>query len=151
MDVVIRAAAVYLLILLIMRISGKRTMAQVTIFDFILLLIIGEAVAEALVGEDPSLTAAALIVTTLVLLDRVSDYLGWRVPRLKRILESAPVVLVEDGRPLRDTMNRERISDDDILSSARETQGLESMDQIKWAVLETSGTISIVAKQEESA
>ena len=66
MDVVIRAAAVYLMILLIMRITGKRTMAQVTIFDFILLLIIGEAVAEALVGEDPSLTAAALIVTTCV-------------------------------------------------------------------------------------
>ena len=151
MDVVIRAAIVYLVLLVILRITGKRSMAQVTIFDFILLLIISEAVSEALVGEDPSLTAAALIVTTLVLLDRVSDYFTWRLPRFKRILESAPVVLVEHGRPLRDAMDRERISDDDILSSARETQGLESMDQIKWAVLETSGTISIVAKQEESA
>ena len=151
MDVVIRAAIVYLVLLVILRITGKRSMAQVTIFDFILLLIISEAVSEALVGEDPSLTAAALIVTTLVLLDRVSDYFTWRLPRFKPILESAPVVPVEHGRPLRDTMDRERISDDDILSSARETQGLESMDQIKWAVLETSGTISIVAKQEESA
>jgi uncharacterized membrane protein YcaP (DUF421 family) len=62
-----------------------------------------------------------------------------------------PVVRVEHGGPLRDTMERERISDDEILSSARETQGLESMDQIKWAVLETFATISIVAKQEESA
>lgn len=151
MDVVIRAAAVYLVLLLIMRITGKRTMAQVTIFDFILLLIVGEAVSEALVGEDPSLTGAALIVTTLVLLDRVSDYFSWRLPRFKRIVESSPVVLVEYGQPLRDTMDRERITDDDILSSARETQGLESMEQIKWAVLETSGTISIVAAQEEEA
>lgn len=151
MDVVLRAVAVYVVLVLIMRITGKRTMAQVTIFDFILLLIVGEAVSEALVGEDPSLTGAALIVTTLVLLDRVSDYFSWRLPRFKRIVESSPVVLVEYGQPLRDTMDRERITDDDILSSARETQGLESMEQIKWAVLETSGTISIVAAQEEEA
>ena len=148
MDVVLRAVGVYLVLLIILRITGKRTMAQVTIFDFILLLIIGEAVSEALVGGDPSLTAAALIVTTLVLLDRLSDYFSWRLPRFKRILESAPVVLVENGRPLKEVMDRERISDDDILSSARETQGLEKMDQIKWAVLETSGTISVVPRQD---
>ena len=146
MDVVLRAVGVYLVLLIILRITGKRTMAQVTIFDFILLLIIGEAVSEALVGDDPSLTAAALIVTTLVLVDRLSDYFTWRLPRFKRIFESAPVVLVENGRPLQEAMDRERISNDDILSSARETQGLEEMDQIKWAVLETSGTISIVPR-----
>lgn len=149
MDVVLRAAVVYLVLLIILRITGKRSMAQVTIFDFILLLVISEAVSEALVGGDPSLTGAALIVTTLVLLDRVSDYFSWRMPRFKRVFESAPVVLVENGRPLKEIMNRERITDDDILSSARETQGLVSMDQIKWAVLETSGTISIIANQEK--
>ena len=113
--------------------------------------VVGRRTVKALVGEDPSLTGAALIVTTLVLLDRVSDYFSWRLPRFKRIVESSSVVLVEYGQPLRDTMDRERITDDDILSSARETQGLESMEQIKWAVLETSGTISIVAAQEEEA
>lgn len=148
MDVVIRAVGVYLVLLVVLRISGKRTMAQVTTFDFILLLIIGEAVSEALVGEDSSLTAAAIIVITIVLLERLSDYVSWRLPRVKRVLESVPVVLVEKGQPIRDVMDRERISSDDVLAAARETQGLDSMDQIKWAVLETSGDISIVPAQE---
>lgn len=148
MDVVIRAVGVYLVLLVVLRISGKRTMAQVTTFDFILLLIISEAISEALVGEDSSLTAAAVVVITIVLLERLSDYISWRLPRVKRVLESVPVVLVEDGRPIRDVMDRERISSDDVLAAARETQGLESMDQIRWAVLETSGDISVVPRQD---
>lgn len=148
MDVVLRAVGVYLVLLVILRLSGKRTMAQVTTFDFILLLIISEAISEALVGEDSSLTAAAIVVITLVLLERLSDYVSWRLPRVKRVLESVPVVLVKDGRPIQDVMDRERISSDDVLSAARETQGLESMDQIRWAVLETSGEISVVPRQD---
>lgn len=148
MDVVIRAAAVYLVLLVVLRVAGKRTMAQVTTFDFILLLIIGDAVADALLGEDSSVTAAALVVTTLVIMERLSDYISWRLPRFKRALESVPVVLVQDGRPVQEVMDRERMSSDDVLSAARATQGLESMDQIKWAVLETSGEISIVPRQD---
>lgn len=148
MDVVIRAAAVYLVLLVVLRVAGKRTMAQVTTFDFILLLIIGDAVADALLGEDSSVTAAALVVTTLVIMERLSDYISWRLPRFKRALESVPVVLVQDGRPIQDVMDRERMSPDDVLSAARATQGLESMAQIKWAVLETSGEISIVPRQD---
>ncbi|REE04480.1 DUF421 domain-containing protein [Citricoccus nitrophenolicus] len=148
MDLVLRAAGVYLLLLVVLRLTGKRSMAQVTMFDFIVLLIISEAVSEALLGEDSSLTAAAVVVTTLVLLERLSDYFSWRLPRFKRALESVPVVLVEDGRPLQSIMDRERISAEDVLSAARSTQGLESMDQIKWAVLETSGSISIVPAQQ---
>lgn len=109
MDLVLRAAVVYLLLLVILRTTGKRSMALVTMFDFILLLIISEAVSKALVGADSSLIGAAIVVTTLVLLERISDYVSWRLPRFKRLLESVPVVLVENGRPLKNVMGRERI------------------------------------------
>lgn len=146
MDAVLRGVAVYVVLLVIFRITGKRTMSQVTTFDFVLLLLVGEATQQALLGEDFSITHAALVITTLMLLDRLSDYLSWRFPRFQRATESVPVVLVDNGQPLRDVMAREHISDEDVLASARENQGLERMDQVKYAVLETSGGISILPK-----
>ena len=80
------------------------------------------------------------------MLERMSDYFSWRIPWFARLSESTPVVLVEDGRPLQKVMSKEHVSTSDILSAARETQGLERLDQIKWAVLETSGGISVVPK-----
>ena len=146
MDAVLRAAAVYLVLLLIFRLSGKRSLAQVTTFDFIILLIVSEATQQALLGEDFSITQAALVIATLVMLERMSDYFSWRIPWFARLSESTPVVLVEDGKPLQKVMSKEHVSTSDILSAARETQGLERLDQIKWAVLETSGGISVVPK-----
>lgn len=146
MDAVLRAVAIYLVLLVIFRLTGKRSMAQVTTFDFIILLIVGEATQQALLGEDFSVTQAALVIATLILLERLFDYFSWRLPRFKRITEGLPVVVVENGRALEGVMSKEQITTDDVLSAARESQGLERMDQIKWAVLETSGGISIVPK-----
>lgn len=146
MDAVLRTLAVYLVLLVIFRLTGKRSLSQVTTFDFIILLIVGEATQQALLGEDFSLTHAALVIATLFLFDRGSDYLAWRFPAFQRATESVPVILVEDGRMLDAVMRKEHISTDDVLAAARETQGLERLDQIKWAVLETSGGISVVPK-----
>jgi uncharacterized membrane protein YcaP (DUF421 family) len=144
MDSVLRAAAVYLILLIIMRIAGKRTLAQITVFDFILLLIIGEATQQALLAEDFSIINSALVIATLVLLDIVLAMLKQRSKTLDRIIDDAPVVIVENGRLLRDRMDRSRIDEQDILVAARELHGLERLDQIKYAVLERSGGISIV-------
>lgn len=146
MDAVLRAVAIYVVLLVIFRLTGKRSMAQVTTFDFIILLIVGEATQQALLGEDFSITQAALVIATLVLLERLFDYASWRLPRFKRVAEGLPVIVVENGRPLKEAMTKEQITTDDVLSAARESQGLERMDQIKWAVLEASGGISIVPK-----
>jgi uncharacterized membrane protein YcaP (DUF421 family) len=146
MDAVLRAAIVYLVLLLLFRISGKRSLSQVTTFDFVVLLIVGEASQQALLGENFSITHAALVVATLILLDRISDYLGWRLPAFGRVTQSIPVILVEDGRVLTQVLAKEHLDESDILTAARETQGLERLDQIKWAVLETSGGISIVPR-----
>lgn len=144
MDSVLRATAVYLILLIIMRIAGKRTLAQVTVFDFILLLIIGEATQQALLGEDFSILNAAIVIATLVLLDIGLAILKQRSDLLDRVLDDTPVVIVDHGKPLRDRMDRARIDEQEILVAARELHGLERLDQIKFAVLERSGGISIV-------
>lgn len=148
MDSVLRAASVYLILLVIMRVAGKRTLAQVTVFDFILLLIIGEATQQALLGEDFSIINAALVIGTLVLLDIALSVLKMRSPTLDRIIDDSPVVIVEHGKLLRDRMDRARIDEQEILVAARELHGLERIEQIKYAVLERSGGISIVPAKE---
>ena len=146
MDSVLRAASVYLILLVIMRVAGKRTLAQVTVFDFILLLIIGEATQQALLADDFSVTNAAIVIATLVLLDIGLSVLKQRSERLDRIIDDSPVVIVDNGELLWDRMNRARIDEQEILVAARELHGLERLDQIKYAVLERSGGISIVPK-----
>jgi uncharacterized membrane protein YcaP (DUF421 family) len=128
------------------RMTGKRTLGQVTTFDFILLLIVGEATQQALLGEDFSITHANLVIATLLGLERLSDYLGWRLPSFGKATESMPLILVQDGEVLQKVLKKEHLDEEDILSASRQSQGLERLDQIKWAVLETNGGISIVPK-----
>jgi uncharacterized membrane protein YcaP (DUF421 family) len=144
MDSVLRAVAVYVILLAIMRIAGKRTLAQVTVFDFILLLIIGEATQQALLAEDFSIINAAIVIGTLVLLDIGLSLLKLRSRRLDQIIDDTPVVIVDHGKLLLERMKRARIDEQEILIAARELHGLERVDQIKYAVLERSGGISTV-------
>lgn len=147
MDAVMRAMIVYGALLLIFRIAGRRTMAQMTNFDFILLLIISESVQNAMIGTDYSLTNGLLVVLTLVSLDILLSLWKRRAPAIERWLDGLPTVIVEKGRPLRDRMAWARVDDEDILQAAREKQGLQRMDQISYAVLEVSGGISIVPRE----
>jgi uncharacterized membrane protein YcaP (DUF421 family) len=144
MDSIIRATATYFFVWLIFRIAGKRSLAEITTFDFVLLLIISETVQSALNQSDNSLTNSFLIIITLVGLDILLSVLGYRVPRFSHLMNSRPVLIVENGKPVKDRMAAARIDEDDILASAREHHGLERMDQIKFAVLETHGGISII-------
>lgn len=148
MDSVFRAAAVYLILLVILRIAGKRTLAQITVFDFILVLIISEATQQALLGDDFSITGAAVVIATLVLLDIALSELKQRSQRVDEVIDDIPVVIVDNGKLLLDRMNRARIDEQDILVAARELHGLERLDQIKYAVLERSGGISIVPNKD---
>lgn len=150
MNAVVGAVTIYAILLLLFRMTGKRTLSQVTTFDFIVLLVVGEATAQALLGEDFSIIQATLVIATLLGIDRLSDYLGWRLPSFRRATESVPVILVEDGKVLKNVLAKEHLDETDVLSAARESQGLERLDQIKWAVLETSGGISIVPKANAS-
>lgn len=149
MDPVLRAIAIYVVLLVILRLAGKRSMAQITTFDLLLLLVISEATQQALLGDDFSITNAALVIFTLVAVERTADYLRWRFRWIAKITQSTPVVLVENGQPLHEPMTKSHIDEDDILDAARKTQGISRMDQIDYAVLERSGGISILPKNPD--
>ena len=144
MDAVLRATAMYLLLLTVFRVSGRRMLAELTTFDFVLLLIIGEATQQALLGEDFSFINAMLVIVTLVTLEiGLSLLKGW-APFLGKLLDGTPMIVVDHGRPLRERMRKARIDEEDILEAARRLQGIERLDQIKYAVLEVSGGISVI-------
>lgn len=147
MESVLRAAIIYIILLIVFRIAGRRTLSEMTSFDFVLLLIIGEATQQALLGEDFSLTNAFLVIVTLLTLDIAIALGKQRSSRVQRAIEGVPTVLVDNGKPLRQLMDKARVREDEILEAARQTQGLERMDQIKYAVLEVSGGISIIPKE----
>lgn len=148
MDSIIRAAAIYVILMFIFRISGKRSLAQITTFDFVLLLVVSEATQQAMLGDDLSMTNAALAILTLVGIDVGLSLVQHRFPRIGKVIDSVPLVLVSDGELQRGQMDMMRISENEILEAARDKQGLERMDQIKYAVLERTGTISIVPRQQ---
>ena len=150
MEGVLHSIAIYLFLLIVIRVTGKRSLAQVTTFDFVLLLIIGEAAGPVLLGEDVSLTQAFVVILTLVVLNLFLAWLKQRSPRLEKIIDGMPLVLVEEGRLLRERMDRVRVDEFDILQAARETQGLERLEQIRYAVLERSGGISILPQPPPS-
>jgi uncharacterized membrane protein YcaP (DUF421 family) len=150
MDEVIRSIGVYAILMLIFRFSGKRSLAETTPFDFVLLLIFSEALQAALVDNDNSVTAALTVVLTLVILNIGMSVLKQRSGRLELLLEGVPIIVVEDGKLLHDRMRRARIDEGDILAAARQNQGIERIDQIKSAVLERSGGISIIPKEAAS-
>jgi uncharacterized membrane protein YcaP (DUF421 family) len=146
MDPVLRGLIIYFAVWLLIRISGRRTLAELTTFDFVLLLIIAEATQQALLGDDFSLTNSLLVVLTLISINIALAVLQQRWPRIGKVFNGVPMVIVEGGHPLRDLMKRARVEEEDVLEAARRLQGLERMDQIKYAVLEKSGGISIIPK-----
>ena len=148
MDTIIRAVIVYAFLFIVFRIAGKRSLAEITPFDFVLLLIIAETTQQALIGDDFSLVTAALLISTLFLIEIGLTLLKQRSSRVDRLLEGEPVVLVENGQPLQPRLEMERVDLDDILEAARRWRGLERLDQIKFAVLERDGNITIIPRRE---
>ncbi|HZW08549.1 MAG TPA: YetF domain-containing protein [Phycisphaerales bacterium] len=147
MDMIVRGAGIYAVVWLCFRLAGRRTMAEMTTFDFVLLLICGEATQQALLGDDFSLTNAAILVLTLVSMDGALTALRVRFHGLERVMEGLPLVLIRDGKMLHDRMAKERIDQEDILHEARSAHGLERLEDIKHAVLEPSGGISIIPRR----
>lgn len=151
MDSIIRAAVTYLFVWLALRISGKRSFSEMTTFDFVLLLIISETTQASLMDNDNSMTNSFLLIGTFIGLELLLSKVKQRFSHAERIMDGAPVVVIEDGKLHRDRLHEERIDEADIMFFARETQGLERLDQIKFAVLEKSGGISVIPKEPESA
>jgi uncharacterized membrane protein YcaP (DUF421 family) len=145
MDLTIRAVVLFFFIYLITRVIGRRELSSLEPFDLILLIVIGDAIQQGLTQDDYSVTGALIVIGTFAVLQILVSYLSYRFPRLRPALDGEPIVVVQDGKAIEKNMNRERITIEEVLVEARQQQ-VASLDQIAWAVLETSGRISIIPK-----
>jgi uncharacterized membrane protein YcaP (DUF421 family) len=151
---VIRAIVVYMFLLLIFRFTGKRTLAEATSFDLVMLLIISETTQQAMIDGDNSMTHCFLLVITLVGMSLVLSILKDRSKTLERWLEDVPTIVVENGRWLKDKMRQVRVDEDDILSVARGAKGITHAGDIKYAIVEKDGNITVIPMElhkEDSA
>lgn len=144
MNPVVRGLAIYLFILLWFRIVGKRSLSESTTFDFVLLLIISEVTQQALVGQDYSLTGSFILIVTLITTDLVFSLLKENFPFFGKVTEGLPLIIVNEGKPLLKRMRKSKVSEEDVLEAARMLHGLQKMQDIKYAILEKSGDISII-------
>jgi uncharacterized membrane protein YcaP (DUF421 family) len=151
MDSVIKSAIVFLVLWLVIRASGRRTLGQLTVFDFILFLIIGGVAQRALTAQDYSLTHAFLIIATFVVIDVVVSLVERDMPLVASVLKGLPTIIVENGRVLSGRLRRARLTEDDVLQAARRLHGLETMNDIKFAIFEASGEISIIPRHDVAA
>ncbi len=150
MEPVLRALVVYALLFLIFRISGRRTLAQITPFDLVLTLIISESIQGALMDDDRSLTGAFLIVITMVGMDIILSIAKVRSKFVARLLDGLPVLVIDRGKLLSDAMARERVDESDIVTAAREHHGVRGVEDIEYAVLEDTGRIGILTYDRPS-
>ena len=147
MDIVGRGVVVFVFLYLLMRIIGRRELSTLEPFDLILLIILGDAVQQGLTQDDYSLTGAMLAVGTIAILQIATSWLNFRVPRLRPILDGEPIVIVQDGKPIERNLKRERLTGDDLAEAARR-EGIATLDDVAWAVMETSGSISFIKKSD---
>jgi len=145
MDLAIRAVVLFGFVYLLTRIIGRRELSSMEPFDLILLIVIGDAIQQGLTQDDYSVTGALIVIGTFAVLQILISYLSYRFPRLRPALDGEPIVVVQDGQAIEKNMKRERITVDEVMVEAR-LQQVSKLDDIAWAVLETSGKISIIPK-----
>ncbi|MGN6328766.1 MAG: DUF421 domain-containing protein [Rhodanobacter sp.] len=146
MESILRGVVVYAFLFLIFRIAGKRTLAQTSPFELVLLLIISETTQQAMVDSDHSVTNAFLLIMTLVGLSIALSVLKHYSSTASRWLEGLPVLVMRDGRWDKRTADKMRVDEAEVMTAARTSHGLERLDQVKHAAVENDGTISIVPR-----
>jgi len=145
MDISLRAIALFVFILFLTRVMGRRELSSLAPFDMILLIVLGDAIQQGLTQDDYSVTGALIAITTLALMQRGTSYLSFRFGFVRRLLEGEPVVIVQDGRVIERNLRRERLTAAEVTEEARLHQ-IDSLDKIKWALLEPNGNISFIEK-----
>jgi uncharacterized membrane protein YcaP (DUF421 family) len=145
MDIVLRAIFIFGFLYVLMRVIGRRELSSLEPFDLILLVVLGDAVQQGLTQDDYSLTGAVLAIGTIAILQLGVSYANFRFPRLRPILDGEPIIVMQDGKPIAKNMKRERVTMNDLTAAMR-LQNIASLDEVAWAVMETSGAISFIKK-----
>lgn len=149
MELVIRATVIYWFLWLVVRGSGKRSLAELTPLDLLLIVILGDFVQQGVTQEDMSMTGAILAVSVFVMWTVAADALSRRSRRAGRVLASPPVVIVKDGKPLIDQLQRENMSLEELKEAAR-INGYSKLSDIEFCVLESDGEFSFIRRSAEN-
>jgi uncharacterized membrane protein YcaP (DUF421 family) len=145
MDLVIRAGVGFFFVLFLTRVVGRRELSSLEPFDLIMLVMIGDLVQQGVTQNDFSVTGMLLVGGTVGMLTVFVSYVGYKFPRVRPIVEGEPVIVVEDGRPIDRNLARNRITREELAAAARR-EGIASLRDVRWAVLETGGSISFIEK-----
>src|SRR5690242_6619779 len=145
MDLIVRAAAVFFFVYLITRVVGRRELGSSEPFDLILLVVLGDLVQQSVTQSDNSVTGAILVISTFTMLTVLISFISVKLPKVGTVLDGAPLILVENGAPNPDNLKRQRLDLGEVLSEARLHQ-VARLQDIQWAILESSGQISIIPK-----
>jgi|SRR5205814_9406720 len=146
MDIALRAITLYVFVLLVSRVIGRRELSSLSPFDLILLIVLGDAIQQGLTQDDYSVTGALIAVSTIASLQVFTSYLSFRSQRARKVLEGLPIVVIEDGKVIEQNLQRERMTADEISEEMR-TQQIASFSEVQWGILETNGSMSFVKKQ----
>jgi uncharacterized membrane protein YcaP (DUF421 family) len=143
MDLILRAFVIFAFLYLLTRIVGRRELGSAEPFDIILLVVVGDLVQQGVTQSDYSLTGAILVISTFTLLTVLVSFLSVKVPALRPVLDGDPLVLIENGKPNTANLKRQRLDLGEVLAEAR-MQQVTRLEDIQWAILESSGQISII-------
>jgi len=143
MDLVLRATALYIFVVILMRIIGRRELSSLSPVDLVLLIVLGDALQQGLTQDDYSVTGAIIVVTTIAVLQVIASYVTFRSRRMKRLLEGEPIVLIEDGKLIERNLRRERLRPDDVAEEMR-LEGIAKFDDVRWGILESNGSFSFI-------
>ena len=145
MDIVLRAIFAFLVIMFLTRIVGRRELSTLEPFDLILLVTIGDLIQQGVTQNDFSVTGMFLAVGTFALLTVLFSWLPWRWQVLRPVLEGQPIILIDDGKVVEKNLKTQRLTHEEVAAAAR-VQNIASLDEIRWAVLETNGQISLIKR-----
>jgi uncharacterized membrane protein YcaP (DUF421 family) len=146
MDLVIRATVVFFFIFLVTRIAGRRELSALEPFDLILLVVLGDLVQQGITQSDESVTGTLIVISTVTLLSVAVSWLSFRSGKVRLVTEGEPIMLVQDGQIIERNLRRERLTHGDLEEEARRQQ-VAAVSDIRWAILEKEGTISIIPKR----
>jgi uncharacterized membrane protein YcaP (DUF421 family) len=145
MDLVVRAAVIFVFLFVLTRVIGKRELSSLQPFDLILLIILGDALQQGLTQDDYSITGAFLVVGTIAVLQVFVSWLSYRFPRSRSFLDGDPIIVLQDGEVIERNIRRERLTLEEIAEEARKNQ-IAHLSEVRYAILETNGTISFIKK-----
>lgn len=143
MDLAIRAIILYCFVIFVMRAVGRRELSSLTAIDLVLLIVMGDAIQQGLTQDDYSVSGAVIVVSTFAVMQVMSAYLGYRFRRVRTVLEGRPVVLVDNGELVEESLRRHRLTADDVAEEMR-LQQIMSFSDLRWAILEANGRISFI-------